>query len=190
MQIRLIEANYLDDKADGSFGGKTEAAIKRAQDDAGLEPTGVYDADIHAYLQNHRTNFVTDKAYELTLYALRMSASNTLEILVKNTGHNPVTSFEFTLAQCDESKQVLGDFFGHKGGPEISMYLDDLSLMSGECWKTDVDLSRGRKYATEEGSSNTVTYFDDGRYARVTLIYFTADGTERSTSQTLYCRFR
>ena len=43
LQQRLIDLGYLNGKADGSFGGKTEAAVKVFQQSQGLEPTGEAD---------------------------------------------------------------------------------------------------------------------------------------------------
>lgn len=40
-QERLIVAGYLTDSADGSFGARTESAVKRFQQANGLEPTGI-----------------------------------------------------------------------------------------------------------------------------------------------------
>ena len=42
-QHRLISLQYLNDAADGVFGGKTEAAVKRFQQDNGLNATGIID---------------------------------------------------------------------------------------------------------------------------------------------------
>ena len=40
MQARLIELGYLTGKADGYFGPKTETAVKRFQENNGLNPDG------------------------------------------------------------------------------------------------------------------------------------------------------
>lgn len=45
MQNRLIELNYLAGGADGDFGGKTEAAVKMFQQEAGLGVTGIADPE-------------------------------------------------------------------------------------------------------------------------------------------------
>ncbi len=45
LQLRLIELNYLSGSADGDFGGKTKSAIELFQKTAGLEVTGVADAE-------------------------------------------------------------------------------------------------------------------------------------------------
>ena len=44
LQQRLIELGYLDDRTDGSFGRRTEAALLAFQRTASLEITGVADA--------------------------------------------------------------------------------------------------------------------------------------------------
>lgn len=44
LQQALIDQGFLDDKADGIYGGKTEAAIKAAQESFGMEVTGVADS--------------------------------------------------------------------------------------------------------------------------------------------------
>ena len=41
LQERLVELGYLDDKADGIFGGNTGNAIRAAQEQAGMESTGI-----------------------------------------------------------------------------------------------------------------------------------------------------
>lgn len=46
LQQQLIDLGYLTGTADGDFGGKTEKAIKAAQEDFGQEPTGIAD---HAF---------------------------------------------------------------------------------------------------------------------------------------------
>lgn len=45
MQTRLIELGYLNEKADGAFGGKTQTAVKVFQQVAGLPITGIADSD-------------------------------------------------------------------------------------------------------------------------------------------------
>ena len=45
MQSRLIELGYLNEKADGSFGSKTQTAVKIFQQVAGLPVTGIADSD-------------------------------------------------------------------------------------------------------------------------------------------------
>ena len=43
LQTSLIAQGYLEGKADGDFGSKTEKAIKAAQKDFGMEQTGIAD---------------------------------------------------------------------------------------------------------------------------------------------------
>ena len=50
LQERLIELGYLDDTADGNFGSNTEAAVRAAQADFGMEETGVADHDFQVQL--------------------------------------------------------------------------------------------------------------------------------------------
>ena len=50
MQEKLIVLGYLTGKADGDFGKMTEAAVKAAQADFGMEQTGVADAAFQAEL--------------------------------------------------------------------------------------------------------------------------------------------
>ena len=45
LQQSLIDRGFLKDRADGDFGGKTEAAVKALQEYRGLEPTGEVDRD-------------------------------------------------------------------------------------------------------------------------------------------------
>lgn len=45
MQTRLIELGYLNEKADGAFGTKTQTAVKIFQQMAGLPVTGIADSD-------------------------------------------------------------------------------------------------------------------------------------------------
>jgi hypothetical protein len=44
MQNRLYQLGYLLDDRDGSYGSKTQTAVKRFQTDAGLEVTGIADS--------------------------------------------------------------------------------------------------------------------------------------------------
>ena len=50
LQERLVELGYLDDKADGIFGGNTTNAIRDAQEQAGMEVTGVADNAFQQYI--------------------------------------------------------------------------------------------------------------------------------------------
>ena len=50
LQERLVELGYLDDKADGIFGGNTSNAIRDAQEQAGMEVTGVADNAFQQYI--------------------------------------------------------------------------------------------------------------------------------------------
>jgi len=52
LQEALIEQGYLDGKADGDFGGKTEAAVLAAQAAFGMEETGVADHAFQKRLYN------------------------------------------------------------------------------------------------------------------------------------------
>ncbi|MBR5383754.1 MAG: peptidoglycan-binding protein, partial [Clostridia bacterium] len=52
MQQKLIELGYLDDTADGVFGGKTQTAIEDLQADLGIEVTGIMDNDLMNKLVN------------------------------------------------------------------------------------------------------------------------------------------
>ena len=51
LQNDLIEAYYLDGKADGDYGAATEAAVKQCQAENGLEETGVADPGTQAFLR-------------------------------------------------------------------------------------------------------------------------------------------
>lgn len=44
LQLKLIELGYLEGKADGHFGGATQEAVKKFQESAGLEITGIADS--------------------------------------------------------------------------------------------------------------------------------------------------
>lgn len=50
LQERLVELGYLDDKADGIFGGNTGNAIRAAQEQAGMESTGIADNEFQQYI--------------------------------------------------------------------------------------------------------------------------------------------
>lgn len=50
LQQRLIDLHYLNDEADGSYGGKTEAAVAEFQSACGLDATGVADSTTQALL--------------------------------------------------------------------------------------------------------------------------------------------
>ena len=52
-------------------------------------------------------------------------------------------------------------------------------------------LSEGWTVQFSDGSSQQVTWFDNGTYARVVLSsYTTEDGKKHSVNQKLYCAFR
>ena len=50
LQERLVELGYLDDTADGIFGGNTANAIRAAQEQAGMESTGVADNEFQQFI--------------------------------------------------------------------------------------------------------------------------------------------
>ena len=50
VQSRLIELGYLDDTADGKFGGHTESALIAFQEKNGLEATGIATSDVQQIL--------------------------------------------------------------------------------------------------------------------------------------------
>lgn len=52
MQLKLIELGYLEGKADGHFGGATQEAVKKFQQDAGLEVTGIADSITQEMMYN------------------------------------------------------------------------------------------------------------------------------------------
>lgn len=52
-QVLLVKTNYLNDKADGVFGSKTENAVKAFQKDQGLKETGIIDGETFTHLENY-----------------------------------------------------------------------------------------------------------------------------------------
>lgn len=50
LQNRLYELGYLNDDRDGAFGGKTQTAVKKFQERAGLEATGIADHQTQSLL--------------------------------------------------------------------------------------------------------------------------------------------
>lgn len=196
LQVELIEHNYLSDKADGDFGGKTEAAVKRVQADAGLKQTGVADGPTRAYLQDHSAAFTPSKDSELMFYATDFNwITDTLTMSFKNTGKKQITGFELRLDQCNKSKSALGSFYGKRNSRSNTWWSTlsfDYSISSGEVFHGTTSLVEGEVVRfINDGTLNTVTFFDDGYYVRVTLTSFTTDdGKKHSASQVLYCPFR
>ena len=65
LQEDLIVMKYLDDKADGLFGAKTEKAIKKAQKKWKMEQTGIADDAFQQKLAkkaNHARKATADNA--------------------------------------------------------------------------------------------------------------------------------
>lgn len=195
LQIQLIEHNYLSDKADGDFGGKTEKAVKQVQADAGYDQTGVADAQTRAYLLDHSAKFSSKKKFDAFMYATAFhDESDMLEVFIKNTGNSDISEVEIRLDQCNESKKVLGSFYGNRNTRRAiywSTTTRPVSMAPGALESIAINFKGVVKSGDTDGDSNIRTFFEDGHFARVGLIaYTTADGVKHSASQYLYCRFR
>ena len=60
LQRRLITLNYLEGKADGDFGGKTETAVRLFQKENKLEQTGIATADVQELLYSSKAKKLPD----------------------------------------------------------------------------------------------------------------------------------
>ena len=200
LQQKLIEHNYLAGGADGSFGGKTEKAVKMVQEDAGLEQTGVADEATLEYLENNYAKFRPTKDSDIKLLSLECDTSlmHMLTIQVKNMGRKRITSYGFKLYQCNASKNSLGSFFGdhnkrtkRRRTQYWTTITHSASVESGDTDSTVMSLEEGYTLNFSDGSSQSITWYDKGVYARVVLSEFTTvDGKKHKTNQTLYCKFR
>ena len=200
LQLQLIEHNYLAGGADGDFGGKTEKAVKQVQADAGLEETGIADDATLEYLASHYAEYTATKDSDVLLYALDCDISplHTLNIHVKNTGRKRITGYSFKLYQCNSGKTSLGTFYGKKNTSTKKKHTEywtehsvETSIDTGENDTASMILSEGWTVQFSDGSSQQVTWLDNGTYARVVLSsYTTEDGKKHSVNQKLYCAFR
>ncbi|NMD38796.1 MAG: peptidoglycan-binding protein [Christensenellaceae bacterium] len=79
LQTRLIELGYLNDKADGSFGRKTESAVKEAQGIWGMKATGVVDdAFLNLLYSDSATNLDDAKIMALQPDTMRVATKPAL----------------------------------------------------------------------------------------------------------------
>ena len=195
LQSLLIAHNYLKDKADGVFGNNTERAVKTVQADAGLPQTGVVDAQTLKYLQGNSRSFVAESDSDIILLGATYEAETGLMgIKIKNMGRQTITEIGYNIYQCNESKGAIGDFYGNRDTKRKSYYTTvttGTNLMSGLDTTRQYLLLNGAQVEFGDGSMQTVTWMDNGVYARVTLNSFTtADGKKHSTNQTVYARIR
>ena len=200
LQQMLIDHNYLDDKADGSFGNKTDKAVRAVQAEAGLEETGIADAATAEYLATHSAPFVAKKDNDILLTAVEcdIADAHTLHVRVKNTGRNTIVSFKYKLYQCNGSKTSLGTFYGTRNTStkrrrtEYWTEHGTLALLTtGEETEATRVLAEGWPISFSDGTSAQVTWFDKGVYARVVLYEFTTeDGKTHKTNQKMVCKFR
>ena len=195
LQLKLIEHNYLLDGADGQCGGKTEKAIKQIQEEAGLEQTGVADDDTLAYLEEHSAAFEAKKDADVLMYKVEVDPTvHLLKVHVKNTGRQRITGYKFKLYQCNDRKTSLGTFYGKKNSKKYEYWTEhsvETSIASGENDTAMMMLAEGWKAEFSDGTSETVTYLDNGTQARVVLSqYTTEDGKKHNVSQKLYAAFR
>ena len=199
LQMLLIEHNYLQDGADGDFGGKTEKAVRKAQEDAGLEQTGVADDETVGFIMGHYAAYEPSKDSDILMYSVECDPNvHLLRVNVKNTGRNRITRFTFKLYQCNSSKTSLGTFYGKRNTSTKKQRTEywtthtfDVNIGTGENDYALMMLSEGWAVTFSDGSTSQVTYFDNGAYARVVLSEFvTEDGKTHSANQKLYCQFR
>lgn len=195
LQMTLVEHHYLADKADGQFGGKTEAAVKAVQADAGLTQTGVADGATQAYLQDHDAGFTAGKENDLLMYAATYdAASGDLDIHFINLGKERIDGVELRVDQCSQSKAVLGDFYGRRNTSRNTWWINydrDFWLYDGSSGTTTIRMKEGSQSTFVDGSTGTVTFYDNGYYARVILKAYTNRNGKRITAdQTVYCRIR
>lgn len=195
LQMTLVEHHYLADKADGQFGGKTEAAVKAVQADAGLTQTGVADGATQAYLQEHDAGFTAGKENDLLMYAATYdAATGDLDIHFINLGKERIDGVELRVDQCSQSKAVLGDFYGRRNTSTNTWWINydrDFWLYDGSSGTTTIRMKEGSQSTFVDGSTGTVTFYDNGYYARVILKAYTNRNGKRITAdQTVYCRIR
>lgn len=200
LQLELIEHNYLTDGADGIFGGMTEKAIQQVQADAGLEQTGVADDATLEFLSNNYAEFEATKDSAILMYKVECDPNlmHMLTLHVKNTGRQRITAIQFKLYQCNASKTSMGTFFGKRNSSTKRKRTEywtehnaQVDIGTGENGTAGMILEEGFTVNFSDGSSQTITWFDNSVYARVVLSQFTTeDGKTHKVDQKLYCEFR
>ena len=191
MQIKLIENNILYDIADGSFGQKTEEAVKRVQEISGLPITGVADNETQKAMDSVRMEFFPQGDSELVLYDLEYDVEEgILLIYYKNTGKKTITELQYDVYECDEEKKHIGDFCGNSGY-YTTRTVNTNSLSSGEADHDTFILFEGYEIQYSNGKSSTVAFSDRTKYAKIVLKQFTTqDGTIHNGYIELYCVVR
>ena len=200
LQLELIEHNYLADGADGIFGGVTERAIQQVQADAGLEQTGIADDATLEFLSSNYAEFEAKKDSDILMYKVECDPAlmNMLTLHVKNTGRQRITGIKFKLYQCNASKTSLGTFFGKRNSSTKRKRTEywtehsaEVDIGTGENGTASMILMEGWTANFSDGTSQSITWFDNGVYARVVLYeYTTEDGKTHKADQKLYCEFR
>lgn len=200
LQLKLIEHNYLSDGADGVFGGKTEKAVMQLQADAGLTQTGIADDETMEALENNYGTFQATKDSDILMFSVKCDKDllHMLTIQIKNTGRQTITGYTFKLYQCNSSKTSLGTFYGKRNSSTKRKRTEywtehsaNANIASGENDTASMILEEGYSVTFSDGSSQSITWFDKGVYARVVLTeYKTEDGKTHKVNQTLYCEFR
>ena len=122
---------------------------------------------------------------------------NTGDIIVKikNSDKNSVKSITFELEQCNENKVSIGSFFGDRNVRSDDNYATihtrELIIPSGEYADLHFSIKEGALLPFEENLSKRISWFADGRYARITFTSYTLwNDIVCETSQVTYCRFR
>ena len=191
LQIMLIEHNYLSDVADGSFGPKTETAVKAVQTEAGLSATGVTDAATLDYLATHSAAYAPEGTNGLSAYYLDYDPSfGYLTLCVKNTGSSTIKSFGINLRQCTSGHSKLGTFFGDRNDSSNDWYTTVTytgNIVSGATYYLVYNLREGDSHTFTNGQSYDIQYFQDSISARVDVIsYTTTDDSTHDVDKTMY----
>lgn len=195
LQRLLVEHNYLNDAADGDYGGKTTSAIQQVQRDAGYEVTGIADSRTQAYLQNHSAPFNSSKRDDILLYGVDYDKySGDLNIYIKNRGNgSAITSVEIELHQCNSNKSSIGDFYGRRNGNRTQYYTTttiSCYIGCGECSTLTINLKPGNTVFFTGGDLRTVTILDKAAYARAVLKKYVNSNGSHSANQKLYADIR
>ena len=197
LQAMLVEHNYMNTQVDGLFGSMTEAAVKNVQKAAGLDETGVADLETQAFLEGNYTSFQADRDSDILMYYAEYNPLDSgFYIYCKNTGKKRIKVFFAEFAQCNASKELLGSFYGDRNNNSekystMSSFPLAVPLAEGVSDYGVKNYVNGEQIGMRDGSFRTVKYFDDARYARITLyLYITEDDVEHDTEQVIYCPFR
>ena len=169
LQMRLVERNYIYDVADGSYGAKTEAAVKLVQQDAGLPQTGVADAATQAALSGLSHDFEAQSDRQLLIYAAEYDADAGMMCLyIKNTGRTAVGKFTVDYNECNASKTPIADTFGNRDHTSSTSWTYDLNPGGSEVFYI-TEFYEGAAKEMSSGVVYAITFLNDCKYMRFSV---------------------